>query len=394
MTNKETNLNKRIIPNLRFPEFCEEWRKYKLSELAKRIIRKNKENNLNILTISSQLGLISQLEFFNKSVSAKDVTGYYLLHRNDFAYNKSYSTGYPMGAIKRLNRYEKGVVSTLYICFNFNNNIDNAFIEQSFETGNQNTEIEKIAQEGARNHGLLNIGVSDFFNISLNIPSLQEQQKIASFLTLINERIECQRKIINQHETEMRIIREKIFNQQIRFKDENGNYFTDWIYQRLGKMSHITTGRLDANAMIENGDYRFYTCAKDFYKIDKYAFDTEALLISGNGANVGYIHYYKGRFNAYQRTYVLDDFRENILYVKYFLDTYLEKRINLEKKEGNTPYIVLSTLSEMEIKIPCIKEQTKIANFLSSLDAKIETEKQLFEQYKQQKAYLLQNLFI
>ena len=171
--------------NQDFPD----WQEKTLGELSNRIINKNKENNLNVLTISAQNGLVSQLEFFNKSVSAKDVTGYYLLSRNDFAYNKSYSNGYPMGAIKRLNRYEKGVVSTLYICFRNKPSFDNSFAEQYFETGLQNIELEKVAQEGARNHGLLNIGVLDFFKIELTIPSLPEQQKIATFLSSIDEKI-------------------------------------------------------------------------------------------------------------------------------------------------------------------------------------------------------------
>jgi len=171
--------------NQDFPD----WQEKTLGELSNRITNKNKENNLNVLTISAQNGLVSQLEFFNKSVSAKDVTGYYVLSRNDFAYNKSYSNGYPMGAIKRLNRYEKGVVSTLYICFRNKPSFDNSFAEQYFETGLQNIELEKVAQEGARNHGLLNIGVLDFFKIELTIPSLPEQQKIATFLSSIDEKI-------------------------------------------------------------------------------------------------------------------------------------------------------------------------------------------------------------
>lgn len=166
-----------------------DWEVKKLGEVAERITKKNKENNLNVLTISAQFGLISQLEFFNKSVSAKDVSGYYLLNKNDFAYNKSYSNGYPMGAIKRLNRYEQGVVSTLYICFRFNGLVNLHFMEQYFEMGLQNTEIEKVAQEGARNHGLLNIGVNDFLNIDLNLPSIPEQTKIANFLSALDEKI-------------------------------------------------------------------------------------------------------------------------------------------------------------------------------------------------------------
>ncbi|SHL77883.1 restriction endonuclease subunit S [Flavobacterium saccharophilum] len=178
-----------------------DWEEKKLGEVANRVVRKNKENNLNVLTISAQLGLVSQLEYFNKSVSAKDVTKYYLLEKNDFAYNKSYSNGYPMGAIKRLKKYEKGVVSTLYICFCFNNMVSLNYMEQYFEFGLHNKEIEKVAQEGARNHGLLNIGVNDFLNISLTIPSFQEQQKIANFLSGIDTKIESTNKQITQTQT-------------------------------------------------------------------------------------------------------------------------------------------------------------------------------------------------
>jgi type I restriction enzyme, S subunit len=175
-----------------------DWEEKKLREVANRIVRKNKENDLNVLTISAQLGLVSQLEYFNKPVSAKDVTNYYLLERNDFAYNKSYSNGYPMGAIKRLKKYDKGVVSTLYICFCFDENISLNFMEQYFEFGLHNKEIEKVAQEGARNHGLLNIGVNDFLNISLITPSIQEQQKIASFLSSIDIKIKNTNRQITQ----------------------------------------------------------------------------------------------------------------------------------------------------------------------------------------------------
>lgn len=166
-----------------------EWESLRLSDIATRVTRKNKENNLNVLTISAQLGLINQEEYFNKSVAAKDVTNYFLLHHGDFAYNKSYSKGYPMGAIKCLNRYDKGVVSTLYICFKLNDEYINSFFEHYFEAGLQNAEIEKVAQEGARNHGLLNIGLDDFFSINLTVPSTAEQRKIANFLNAIDDKL-------------------------------------------------------------------------------------------------------------------------------------------------------------------------------------------------------------
>ncbi|MFZ9181371.1 MAG: restriction endonuclease subunit S [Rickettsiales bacterium] len=179
---------------------------------------------------------------------------------------------------------------------------------------------------------------------------------------------------------------------KLRFKEfvSDGNLENE----KIGNLCKITTGKLDANAMVENGQYRFYTCAKDYYFIDKYAFDTEALLISGNGANVGYIHYYKGKFNAYQRTYVLDQFTQDIFFIKYYLERNLSKRIATEKKDGNTPYIVLSSISEMAVMLPKDKkEQQKIADCLSSLDELIETEDKKLEALQRHKKGLMQELF-
>ncbi|WP_350608216.1 restriction endonuclease subunit S [Pseudoalteromonas sp. MER144-MNA-CIBAN-0113] len=169
-----------------------EWKEKSFNDVFNRVTAKNRENNENVLTISAQKGLISQLEYFNKSVSAKDVTGYYLLHKGDFAYNKSYSKGYPMGAIKPLKYYEKGVVSTLYICFRPKADYCEHYFEQYFDAGMLNREIAKIAQEGARNHGLLNVSVTEFFeDIKLTVPHIDEQQKIARCLQSLDKKIDA-----------------------------------------------------------------------------------------------------------------------------------------------------------------------------------------------------------
>ena len=167
-----------------------DWEMKSFNKIFERVTRKNKENNKNVMTISAQQGLINQEEYFNKSVSASNVTGYYLLNKGEFAYNKSYSKGYPMGAIKRLNRYEKGVVSTLYICFEIIGNNIGEFYEHFFDSGNQNRAIHKIAQEGARNHGLLNISVVEFFrDIKIPKPHPDEQKRIADFLSSLDQKI-------------------------------------------------------------------------------------------------------------------------------------------------------------------------------------------------------------
>lgn len=168
-----------------------DWEEVMFEDIFKRVRRKNSENNSNVLTISGRHGLISQGEYFNKSVSANDVTGYYLLHKGDFAYNKSSSIGYPMGAIKRLNRYARGVVSTLYICFSTADETAGAFFEQYFDSGMMNVQLKKLAQEGARNHGLLNLSVVDFFkNIVLPRPHPDEQSKITGALAALDARVQ------------------------------------------------------------------------------------------------------------------------------------------------------------------------------------------------------------
>jgi type I restriction enzyme S subunit len=169
-----------------------DWEMKKFNEVFGRVTTKNTENNQNVLTISAQHGLINQQDYFNKSVSASNVTGYYIIKKGDFAYNKSYSKGYPMGAIKCLKKYEKGVVSTLYICFNIKDNSINDFFEHYFESGLLNKQIHKIAQEGARNHGLLNMSVVEFFkDIDILKPSIKEQEKISSFLNDIDKQIQA-----------------------------------------------------------------------------------------------------------------------------------------------------------------------------------------------------------
>lgn len=170
----------------RFPVFLDKWRYVDFDAVFERVTRKNSTQNTNVLTISGEHGLISQRDYFNKSVASANLSGYTLLYRYDFAYNKSYSAGYPMGAIKPLLAYDAGVVSSLYLCFKLRDDVDADFdfFRHYFEAGLLNQEIEGIAQEGARNHGLLNVSVTDFFKLQLHIPTAPEQRRIAEVINV------------------------------------------------------------------------------------------------------------------------------------------------------------------------------------------------------------------
>ena len=356
-----------------------------LKDIVERVTRKNKDlETKRPLTISAQYGLIDQESFFNKTVASANLSNYYLLKKGEFAYNKSHSSDYPWGAIKRLDNYPLGALSTLYLCFKPDENIVSDYLVHYFESPRWHNQVSNIAGEGARNHGLLNIAVGDFFATKHFTPKIKaEQIIIAEFLNLITKRIEIQIRAIEKLESLMKGLLGYLF----KTVKSNAHTFL------LGDICNITTGKLDANAMVKDGEYAFFTCAEKPYRIDKYAFDTEALLVSGNG-NVGYINYYKGKFNAYQRTYVLSDFSHNISYIKYYLKAHLHARIDQEKNIGNIPYIVLSTLADMKIMIPHANIVDKIVRLLDSVEGKISRESNLLNHYINQKQYLLQEMFI
>ena len=192
-----------LYPEIRFAGFTDPWEQRKLGEVARRVTRKNENGDSDLpLTISAQYGLVDQRTFFNSQVASKDMSGYFLLHRGEFAYNKSTSTDSPWGAIKRLEKYDMGCVSTLYICFELLSG-DPDFLVTYYETDRWYKSVQLIAAEGARNHGLLNIAPDDFFETQICIPKkIDEQRRIGaffdrldSFITLHQRKLELLRNI-------------------------------------------------------------------------------------------------------------------------------------------------------------------------------------------------------
>ncbi len=191
LTERKRGLMQQLLTGKkRLAGFNEEWKEVKLGEICERVLRKNTEKNHNIVTISAQQGFVSQKDYFNKNIASEITDNYYLIHKDEFCYNKSYSTGYPMGAIKRLKTFNKAVVTTLYICFKVKDNTCKNFFEQFSEGGNLIRGLIKVANEGGRAHGLLNVTPIDFFNIKLNMPSLAEQTAISNILTAADKEIE------------------------------------------------------------------------------------------------------------------------------------------------------------------------------------------------------------
>lgn len=177
-----------------------------------------------------------------------------------------------------------------------------------------------------------------------------------------------------------------------RFREFKGD--GEWEADYLGIFADITTGKLDANSMVEGGGYDFYTSGIKKYKIDKAAFTGPAITIAGNGATVGYMHLADGDFNAYQRTYVLNNFRVDRLFLFSEVSNKLPKKVTEEVRSGNIPYIVMDMLVKLEVTLPRNKnEQQKIGVFFSKLDSLIDLHKQKMDKLKNMKSAYLVEIF-
>ena len=236
------------VPRIRFKGFEEDWEQRKLGEIAERIVRKNEKLESTLpLTISAQYGLIDQNEFFDKRIASKDVRGYYLIKKGEFAYNKSTSVDAPLGAIKRLDKYNNGVLSTLYILFKIidDTSTGSDYLVTYYATDLWHRGIQSIAAEGARNHGLLNIAPNDFFETMLSIPlNISEQKKVGDFFISLDHLITLHQRKLEKLKIIKKSMLENLFPQngektpKIRFS----GFTEDWEQRKLGEIGNTYSG--------------------------------------------------------------------------------------------------------------------------------------------------------
>ncbi|MDK3742299.1 restriction endonuclease subunit S [Staphylococcus pseudintermedius] len=401
-------------PELRFPNYENSWFSYKLNDISERVTRKNKNlESQRPLTISGQLGLIDQIEYFNKSVSSKNLTGYTLIKKGEFAYNKSYSNGYPLGAIKKLERYDLGILSSLYICFSFDENIDKSFMKNYFESTKWYREVANIAVEGARNHGLLNIPVNDFFNININLPIQYEQEKIGEFFSKLDRQIELEEEKLELLEQQKRGYMQKIFLQELRFKDENGNEYPEWEDKKLLNVIAIQNGyAFKSNLFSEKGmpiiritDINKSTVKKgtvyypesieinERFKIKQYD-----ILIAMSGATTGkvgkYISEKPSLLNQRIGKFVMKKGTDNNFMFTYLNSLYFKKELSKLLVAGAQPNISSQDIENINLFIPINEEQRKIGEFFNELDELIEKQSSKIGVLKQRKKGFLQKMFV
>ena len=399
-------------PKIRFKGYTDDWEQRKLGKLVDRVTRKNQDLVSELpLTISAQYGLIDQNEFFDKRVASKDVSGYYLIENGEFAYNKSTSTDAPWGAVKRLDRYENGVLSTLYIVFGIkeNNPVDSDFLVSYYSTNLWHKGIHEIAAEGARNHGLLNIAPADFFETELTMPQdIEEQKKIGKYFEELERLITLHQRKCEETKKLKKYMLQKMFPQngqtvpEIRFAG-----FTDaWEQRKLGEVfkeysekGHTELPTLtiiqgggtvkredsDRNLMYDETNLSNYKMVrKDDFIVHLRSFEGGLEKASLDGIISPAYHTFHS------------DEADSRFYYPYFRSFEFIKHKLVPHVYGirDGRSIDIEGMKSIEIPYTSLSEQRKIGDYLELLDHLITLHQHKCEQLQKMKKFMLQNMFV
>ena len=384
------------IPKLRFPGFTGAWEQRKLGEVAKKITKgttphdkswSGPVNYVKTESIDSNNGNISVIA----NTSLEEHEGY--LKRSQLKENDVlFSIVGTLGRVGVVKKKDLPANTNQQICIIRPFEENSFFLLNALKTNRVKSFIKSDATIGAQP----SLSLWQIEGLRIPFPNLEEQQKISAFFVKLDSLITLHQRKLEHLQEQKKGLLQKMFPKngetvpEVRFPG-----FTDaWEQRKLGEMSHIETGKLDANAMVKNGKYDFYTSGIKKYHIDTPAFKGPAITIAGNGATVGYMHLADGEFNAYQRTYVLTKFSANRSFIFIEIGNKLPRKIQQESRAGNIPYIVMDMLTDLKIVLPSLAEQEKIGNFFNELNSLITLHQRKLEHLELMKKGLLQQMFV
>ena len=376
-------------PNIRFKGFTDPWEQRKAKSLFVSTADKG-HPELPVLSATQDRGMIRRDEnSINIYHDKKNEEGYKRVLPGQFVIHlRSFQGGFAHSAIE-------GITSPAYTVFGFSEP----------EKHNPNywkyvfTSKEFIRRLETVTYGIRDgrsISYDEFLTMDFVYPMQDEQTKIANYLDTLDNLITLHQRKYNKLLNVKKSMLEKMFPKngsnipEIRFKG-----FTDpWEQRKLGELCNITTGKLDANAMVSDGQYDFYTSGIDVFKIGVAAFEGPAITIAGNGASVGYMHLADGKFNAYQRTYVLTDFLADRQFLNVAIGNELPDKIQEEVRGSGIPYIVLNMLTDLAIPFPSHEEQYAIGVYFQQLDNLITLHQRELEKLQNIKKSMLEKMFV
>ena len=396
-------------PVIRFPEFTDHWNNTKLSELLKEAKKRNtdlKYTKDEVLSVSGEMGIVNQIEHLGRSYAGSSVHNYHVVEVGDIVYTKSPLKANPYGIIKQ-NKKKAGIVSTLYAVYNVKEeNAHGEFIEHYFSLDeNTNRYLRPLVKKGAKND--MKISNAYVLHDKIFVPSVAEQKKITIFLNTLDKKIEQLKQKKSLLEEYKKGIMQKIFAQELRFKDENGNEFPDWEEIKLKDVIDFRNGKAHEQDISEDGQY--IVVNSKFISMDgevkKYS-DTQicplevgeiVMVMSDvpNGKALAKCFYINenDKYTLNQRICALKPKKTDAKFLSYILN---RNRYYLKFDSGvGQTNLTRDEVLNCPLNIPReIKEQEKIATFLATIDDKISRTQGQIENTQAYKKGLLQNMFV
>lgn len=392
------------VPKLRFKEFTDEWTFTTLKDVAIKVNRVE-SNNSPIMMISAEKGFILQSQKYSKDMTGDSLKKYITLYKNELAYNHGASKLRPYGSVFMLLE-DKARIPFVYHCFKITNGY-NKFFSYYLNRYSFGRLLKPLISSTARMDGLLNISFDNYFSIKFKIPQLKEQEKIANLLTTVDKKITNLENTITSLENQKKGLLQQIFSQKLRFKDKNGNNYPNWEKKKLGELIIIKTGISPTYILDENGSIPYFK-VEQLNNSNKYQINTpyktknnkklippKSIIFPKRGISILsnkiriLSQYSLIDTNIMALIIKNDSISNEFLY--YFL---LNEDLSKIADTTSIPQINNKHIEPYVIYLPCLEEQTKIADFLSAFDRKLENQKAQLEHWKQIKKGLLQQMFV
>ena len=409
----------RCTPNIRFPGFNSDWRKCKLSDVLEVVTKRNgtKYTKCDVLSVSDEYGCVNQIRFQGRSFAGDDISNYKIVQTGDIVYTRSPLQAKPFGIIKLVTN-ETGIVSPLYIVNQALKDNSPEFIYYLFDSPiKTNNYLSPLVRKGAKN--TMNISEEEWLSGEICITtSYEEQQKIADFLSSVDEVITACEAEVQNFETQKKAVMKKIFSQEVRFKREDGTDFPEWDIIKLSRLGNCKNGinystkenvktirclgvrDFKDKTYIDNIDELSIISLSEIPADDYLLQDGDIVFVRSNGNKslvgrcvVVYPGQTKVTFSGFcirlrlENSIIQNDFLLNVLKTE-------PMRKAMQGRGSDIHNLNQAILDDLDIPIPCIEEQHLIADFLSDFDEAVSAAKKELELWKELKKGLLQQMFV
>lgn len=389
MTNEVKN-----VPELRFPEFSEEWEEKILDEVS--TFSKGKGISKNDLSKDGTSCILygelyTTYDFIINKIKSKT-----LLDTKNLVKGKKNQVLIPSSGETPLDIATAAVINTtedMLLGGDINvltpvQKYDGKFISLSIN-GKNKSNLSKYAQ----GKSVVHLYNNDIKKLKIKFPvKNSEQRKIGDFFSKLDRQIELEEQKLEKLEEQKKGYMQKIFSQELRFKDENGNDYPEWEIKKLMQIAKVKTGSKNVQDNIQDGKYKFFDRSVEVKYLNTFDFDETAIIYPGEGSKF-LPRYFSGKYSLHQRAYSIYDININNNYLYYYLS--LQNNHFLKYAVGSTvKSLRMSGFDKLKVMVPKNSEQEKIGSFFKNLDEFIEKQAKKVELLKKRKQSFLQKMFV